>query len=654
MRRRSIERTHRRIAAGATVLLILVLTGTACDRTAAGPRPEVRGTHVLVPIGGGRADIDTASLAITADLGDEPNLTLSAPAAAELGAAGPIETAPGRATWSYPGKGLTVTADTADGRLRVTLRSDRDQRLSWPVTGTDPATTALQLPRGEGLSLPVGDPFWNSPDAALIDRPLDLTESLTMPFWGYQAGARGVSYLAPTDIGTTLTVRSVDEKLRTTAEHDFDARADTGEYTITFALTDASPVAAAKDYRAWLIQHGRFRSLADKIAQQPAVGKLLGAFHAYLWGDGRTPEAIRTMRELGLTRMWLGYDAGADPMTRAAVDAAKAAGYLAGPYDSYDNAQDPATADNPGSSWPGLWPSGCVHDAEGNPETGFGGRGCYLSTQALAQRPQVLDDRYATMTANGANTYFLDVDAAGQFFDDYTPGHSMNKKQDRDNRLTRMRALVEQRGQVLGSESVGAWASTLPAFSHGSQTPVSDLLWKAQRDKQSWGGWAPESAPKFFFQPAELPAAAATAMFDPAYRVPLYETVLHDSIVNLDRWELAYYKLPQQQTMRALTAILNNTPLNFALDRAELDRHGAEIARLQQFFAPLHEAAGTTPMTSFQWLTADHLVQRSTFGDGVLTVTANFGTAPHDGLPGGCVDAQLATDSAPRRLCPAA
>ncbi|WP_280408359.1 hypothetical protein, partial [Nocardia brasiliensis] len=47
-----------------------------------------------------------------------------------------------------------------------------------------PATTALQLPRGEGLSLPVGDPFWNSPDAALIDRPLDLTESLTMPFWG--------------------------------------------------------------------------------------------------------------------------------------------------------------------------------------------------------------------------------------------------------------------------------------------------------------------------------------------------------------------------------------------------------------------------------------------------------------------------------------
>lgn len=651
MRRRSIERTHRRIAAGGIVLLILVLSGTACDRGSTA-RPEVHGSHVLVPIGGGRADIDTASLAITAQPGDDTPLALSAPAATELGAAGPIEVTRDRASWTYPDKGLTVTADADAGRLRVTLRSDRDQRLAWPVTGTDPAATALQLPRGEGLSLPVGDPFWNSPDAALIDQPLDLTESLTMPFWGYQLGTRGVSYLVPTDIGSTVTVHSTAEKLRATAEHDFAAKADTREYTVTFTLTDSSPVASAKDYRAWLVQHGEFRSLADKIAQVPSIGKLLGAFHAYLWGDGRTPEAIRAMRELGLTRMWLGYDAGPDPMTRAAVDAAKAAGYLAGPYDSYDNAQDPATADNPGSSWPGLWPAGCVHDATGAPETGFGGRGCYLSTEVLAQRPELLDDRYATMTANGANTYFLDVDAAGQFFDDYSPDHPMNKQQDRANRLARMRALVERHAQVLGSESVGAWASTLPAFSHGSQTPVSDLLWEAQRDKQSWGGWAPERAPKIFFQPAELPAAAAKAMFDPVYRVPLYETVLHDSIVNLDRWELPYYKLPQQQTMRALTAILNNTPLNFALDRDQLDRHGAEIARLQQFFAPLHEAAGTAPMTDFQWRTADHLVQRSTFGDGLLTVTANFGSTPHDGLPGGCVDARLANDPAPRRLCP--
>ncbi|MFB8280176.1 glycoside hydrolase [Nocardia colli] len=655
MRRRSNERTRRRIAAGATLTTVALLAGlgiTACASDTASARPEQRGDHVLLPIKGGQADVDTTSLAVTGVTGDGARIAMSGGATGGLGAAGPIRITGELATWTYPEKGLTVTADTADGRLRVSMRSDRDERLAWPVTGTDPAAAALQLPRGEGLSLPVADPFWNSPDAALVDNPLDLTSGLTMPFWGYRIGDRGVSYLAPTDIGTTLTVQSTDGRLHTTAEHDFAARADTRDYTVTFALTDASPVAAAKDYRAWLIQHDQFRSLADKIRENPPIAKLLGAFHAYLWGDGRTPEAIRKMQDLGLSRMWLGYDAGDDPMTPAAIDAAKQAGYLAGPYDSYDNAQDPTTADNPSSRWPGqLWPTGCVHDANGTPETGFGGRGCYLSTQALAQDPRLLDDRYSSITANGANTYFLDVDAAGDFFDDYSPGHAMNKKQDRDNRLARMRKLAEERKQVLGSESAGAWASTLLAYSHGSQTPVSDLLWKAQRDKETWGGWAPAAAPKFFFQPAELPTAAAEAMFDPAYRVPLYETVLHDSLINLDRWELAYYKLPQQQTMRALTAILNNTPLNLALDQRQLAEHGAEIVRLQKYFAPLHEAAGTLPMTDFQWLTDDHLVQRSTFGDNALTVTANFGTTASGDLPAGCVDARLAKDATPRRLC---
>ncbi len=46
-------------------------------------------------------------------------------------------------------------------------------------------------------------------------------------------------------------------------------------------------------------------------------------------------------------------------------------------------------------------------------------------------------------------------------------------------------------------------------------------------------------------------------------------------------------------------------------------------------------------------------MQRTVFGDGTLTVTANFGSTAYKGLPGGCVDARLRDDSQPRRLCPA-
>ncbi|MGW4532450.1 glycoside hydrolase [Nocardia sp. NPDC004340] len=640
-------------APAALAVLGVAATGlTACGKAATIPAPQVKGNSVVISIDGGSAEVDTTNLTVTARA-DGTTYTLSAPAEDTLGTTGPVEVDGSTATWTYPDRALAVSATAEDGRLRVTVHSDRDGSLRWPITGTDSAAAAVQIPRGEGLSLPVRDTFWNGPDTGLIGESLPLTSGLTMPFWGYSVGDRGVGYIVPTDIGSTLTVASDQGRLIARGAHDFADHAGTRDYTVDFALTDASPVAAARDYRGWLLRHGEFRSLRDKIAINPEVAKLEGAFHAYLWGDGRTPEAVQQMKNLGLSRMWLGYDAGDDPMSSTAITAARDAGYLAGPYDSWANAQDPATADNPSSRWPGtLWPDGCVRDEQGTPETGFGGRGCYLSSRVLAENPHLYESRYAAMTANGADTYFLDVDAAGEFFDDHSPAHPMTQSQDREYRLARMRWLAENRKTVLGSESAAAWSAPVLAFDHGAQTPVSDNLWRAQRDKQTWGAWYPDNAPKMFFQPVDLPADLAIAMFDPVYRVPLYETVLHDSLVNVDRWELSYYKLPQQQTMRALTAILDNTPLNFVLDRATLTEHGPEIARLQQFFAPLHDRAATLPMTDFRWVTDDHLVQRTVFGKDELTVTANFGTREVDGLPGGCVDAQLKGDISPRRLCP--
>ena len=38
------------------------------------------------------------------------------------------------------------------------------------------------------------------------------------------------------------------------------------------------------------------------------------------------------------------------------------------------------------------------------------------------------------------------------------------------------------------------------------------------------------------------------------------------------------------------------------------------------FFSPLHRKTGLLPMTSFAWLSSDHLVQKAVFGE---TIRAN-------------------------------
>lgn len=646
--------TATRVLAASLALTATTFGVAGCDSAAAG---TLEGSRLELPVAGGTAVVDTASLAVNARTASGRELVLSGPAGGGLGKPGPVTRTGDGASWSYPAKGLKVTAGSERGRLRIKLRADRDGSVSWPVTGTDRAASALQLPRGEGLDVPVRDAFWNGGEekGGLAGSTVDMGEGLSLPLWGYSMGRAGVSYLSPTDIGTSLRFASTGGRLHATAAHAFDAGEGTRDYEVSFALTDGNPVAPAADYRSYLSQHGQLGSLRKKIRQNPANGKLLGAFHAYGWGEARTAAGVDKLKRLGVDRMWLGYDAGPDPMNAAAVRAAKKAGYLVGPYDTFANGQDPKKADSPTSVWPGrVYPDFCIRKADGTPETGFGNRGCYLSSRAFEKAEpgkHYLADRTRKMVANGADSYFLDVDATGEAFRDHGKGHEMTKAGDREMRLARMQRL--SKNLVLGSESAQAWANQVLAYNHGSGTPVADGLWKLQRDKKTWGGWAPGNAPKIFFKPVKLPAELATAMYDPKYRVPLYETALHGSLVNTERWELSYEKLPDQKTTRALLAMLYNTPLNYALDGPTLDKKGPELAALQKYFSPLHRAAGTEQLTSFRWLTGDRSVQRTVFGDGTLTVTANFGSRAHDGLPGGCVDAKLRTDQQPRRLCPA-
>ncbi|WP_274915816.1 glycoside hydrolase [Streptomyces sp. WZ-12] len=650
-----------RVIAVSMALTATTFGVSGCGSAQAG---TVEGGRLTLPVEGGTASVDTATLAVSARAGDGTRLVLSEGAKAGLGQPGPVTRTADGARWSYPGKGLTVTARSQQGRLAIRVRSDRDQSVSWPVTGTDRAASDVQVPRGEGLDIPVRDAFWNSERGGLAGSTVDVGADLALPLWGYAMGGdasrgngarHGVSYVTPTDIGTSLRFASEGGALRATAAHAFDAGDGTRDYEVSFALTDGNPVAPAADYRSYLAQRGQLGSLREKIAKNPANGKLLGAFHAYVWGQARTAEGVERLRKLGVDRMWLGYDAGPDPMDAAAVRAARQAGYLVGPYDSFANGQDPKAADSPTSKWPGtVYPDFCVRKADGSAETGFGGRGCYLSSRAFEKAEPTkhyLADRTREMTANGADSYFLDVDATGEVFRDHGAGHEMTKAGDRANRLARMGRLGK--GFVLGSESAQPWANGVLAFDHGSGTPVADGLWPLERNKDTWGGYYPENAPKMFFKPVTLPADLATAMYDPKYRVPLYETALHGSLVNAERWELSYDKLPAQKTTRALLAMLNNTPLNFVLDGPSIQKNGKELAALQKYFAPLHKAAGTEEMTSFRWLTGDRSVQRTVFGNGTLTVTANFGSRAYDGLPGGCVDARLHGAKQPRRLCPA-
>jgi hypothetical protein len=560
--------------------------------------------------------------------------------------------------WTIPDLEMDVEVIAEKNRIHVRIHATREMKFTWPVSGRDSAMKAIIYPDGEGLYIPLDDSFWLGRFDEGYCR--NTHGGLAMPFWSYHTGERTVSYLAVSDLQTELCFSNDGGRLSTYTVHDFRERDGLPDYEILIWTGDDSPVGPAREYKDWLKERSQYVSMDEKIGTNPEAAKLLGATHAYLYGDGRTSEFLEELRELGFDRFWLGYDQNprTDPhrVGKEFISEAKKLGFLVGPYDSFENIQDPNNADAPNSRWDSeLYRTGCVTNADGKRRTGFAGRGCELSSEALERAEptkRYIENRVKKFVSTGINSYFLDVDGYGELFDDYSPDHPMTPHKDRLNRLKRMRYISQDQKMVLGSESVVSWAAPVVHFSHGTLSVHNDILWPLMRERKKFGGWWPQERPAIFFRPVEVESEFAKAKYDPTYRLPLYQAAFHESVVTTDRWELSPVKFPQLVQTRALIELLYNVPSIWSLDLRQLKQNAERLAAHHRFFSAIHRRVGAKPLTDFRWLTADRKVQQTRFGN-TITLTANFSASNYQGIPPMCIQATWQTEGRKDVYCPA-
>jgi hypothetical protein len=374
----------------------------------------------------------------------------------------------------------------------------------------------------------------------------------------------------------------------------------------------------------------------------PARAALVGAFGTMLappqrWGGGLSIDTVAALQRAGLTRAWLGTEGWLDALWHPeAVAAARQAGYLVGTYDSYDSAHPLGMA----GTWltaqmgPDLAAAGYL-DKDGKTVTGVADRGVYAS--AVAAEPYARRRIAAVARAAGLDSIFLDVDATGLVFDDYTPGRETSAAQDAEAKRRRL-AYAASLGLVTGSEGGSALFAGQIAFAHGMTTQPFAWMDPDIKDKASpWyrGNYWPPETPSLFFQPVPLKPSVARYVTDPRFRLPLYEIALHDSVVTSQHWEYGSLKFSTEREATALMQLLYAVPPLYHLNAAVLDRDLPVIAAYDRVFRPLHQRLFTQPMTDFAVLSPDRLLQRSVFGDGTA-VTVNFDTAPRT-LPDGAV-----------------
>ncbi len=347
------------------------------------------------------------------------------------------------------------------------------------------------------------------------------------------------------------------------------------------------------------------------------------------WGQGLTDKTLDALQKAGLAKLWIGMGDGWEgglwhPET---VGDFVAAGYLIGPYDSYETAIAPGLRPDWATAQLGkaAFETMGVMRKSGNITKGFQQAGVY--TNSVSVLP-ILKARVAALAkATGFNSWFIDCYTTGMVFDDYRPGHEMTMAQNAASDEASLRWISETLRLPVGSEDGNATTVGGAVFAHGMQTPV--MGWgdpDLQKNKDSpyyLGNWYPSDGPGIFFKTVPLKEPYRTLDFAPQTRLPLYQSVFHGSMITTHHWSYDSLKFSNVAPWGELAQLLYNVPPLYHLNAATLAARLPVMKKQDAFFRPLHEVLATRTMDAFAWLSDDRLVQQTTFSDGSRLI-ANF------------------------------
>lgn len=367
-------------------------------------------------------------------------------------------------------------------------------------------------------------------------------------------------------------------------------------------------VAAAKRFREAADANGLLLTLLDKNrSRRNNITKLIGAVDLWYWGSDPL-SFVKELQALGFTKVL--YSTIFDQQVMAYINSA---GYLTSRYDIYQDIWPPECA----SLTPRTigWPADIMLDPDGIPLLGWtlsgdgldctGGVVCPVREVVYAKQKITDELTYRPYTAR-----FIDTTTASPWRECYHSSHPLTRSQDIAYRMQLLGIASGTMGLVTGSEDGVDVA-----------VPFADYF----EGMMSVKGRLPDSG----YDVTSVSYVAPTEEFlkyqvGTDYRIPLWELVFHDCAVTTWYWGDSSNRIPELWWKRDLFNILYaNMPLWAIRDHEHWVQLKAKFVASYKNINPVLEKAGMEEMLTHSFLTADHLVQQTTF-NGDVRVVVNF------------------------------
>ncbi len=535
---------------------------------------------------------------------------------------------------------MEVTLELTDGpELLFTIDADRCasfEKIYFPSAFLTPDREHYLLQTdSQGLLLPVHDTFY-----PLEEQPLF-----------YCGGGPGMAWMGLVD-------GLLESGYMAIFETPFDAAVKPGheEGLITFSpvwlpsmgvfgyqrkiryvfFDKGGYVAQCKRYREYIWPENKVASLRDKQKRFPAIEKILGAVHIYVWDKARETDFAKNLKEAGIDKALLLWDPNHLPYPEEEYDRYLGRlGYAAGGYDLFSDTHPDSDAVNleleemplKRNVFPGLFQWITSKKQDGT--TYSNEFGTYVCPEAV--RPEISRRIEKELSIYPHETCFIDVYQANGIYECYDQEHPLSRKQYTEAIIKNYRLLEDSYNLFIGSEFGADFANAHCVYAHGMMT-LQRTWFGSEADQAGTvyykGDWNDNPRPSIMLSTRTASGTYLKYSVNEYTRVPLYELVYHDAVVTSWRWEDCNHHCPEIWWKKDLFNILYGTAPLWSLDQEIWDRFRVTFAESYRRICPWLQQICYDELVSHRFVSKDRKIQETVFSSGKRAVV-NFGDEPY-------------------------
>jgi len=529
---------------------------------------------------------------------------------------------------------LTLTPASA---LEINLKADEklafDEMVFPPAFFPPDKNHYLLMTDSEGLLLPVDDTGYPMNN----ERTFYCGGGVAMAWMGVTDAQFETGYMAILDTPFDMTVRTRRENGMVIFEPVWLPSMGKFGYArkITYHFFDKGGyIAQCKKYREYIWKKNNVISLKEKQKRFPAIEKMVGAVHVYVWDNAREVSFAQEMKTSGIEKALILWDANHTPYPEINYDTKlKEMGYATGGYELFtdlklrDTITYPVDENGPmrlaRTVYPGLFNELVTRSKDGKSYFNqFGHTACPATMQ-----PQMIKRIDRELKEYPHETYFLDVYQANGLFECYSDKHPLTRQQFAEQAIKNYQMIEDKYNLYLGGEWGADFAGSNSIYLHGMMT-LHRTWWGTGIEKKGTiyytGDWKSNPRPTQMIGTRVANDKYLKYSINEYTRVPLYELVYHDAVVTTWRWEDGNHHAPEIWWKKDLFNILyGNAPL-WNLDRNRWEEYKYTFIESYKNICPWLQQIAYDEMLSHRFVSSDHKVQESVFSSG-KRVIVNFG-----------------------------